>query len=196
MTLGKHGFTYKSQWLTHDSLRAILDMVKPSIQNWPIYQVRTLPTWTSKSGKFVLMGDAAHAMAFYLSMGVSMAVEDAAALTECLSLHTTPRDGCELPLPAAMSLFESVRKPRAEAVRDASLHAGNMLHAPPGEKRTARDEAVKVDGTIISERPESFWVELATYGIADRRIRDWCYAYDVVDDIIERWKGTKSSELS
>jgi salicylate hydroxylase len=34
----------------------------------------------------VLMGDAAHAMAFYLSMGVSMAVEDAEALAECLRM--------------------------------------------------------------------------------------------------------------
>jgi salicylate hydroxylase len=39
------------------ALTALLDMVSPNIQNWPVQQVKSLPTWKSKSGRFVLMGD-------------------------------------------------------------------------------------------------------------------------------------------
>jgi salicylate hydroxylase len=52
------------------SLVALIDMMKPNPANWPVFQVKPLPRLTSKSGKFLLMGDAAHAMAFYLSLGV------------------------------------------------------------------------------------------------------------------------------
>ncbi|KAF2628331.1 FAD/NAD(P)-binding domain-containing protein, partial [Macroventuria anomochaeta] len=103
------------------------------ITNWPVRQIAKLPTWMSGKGKFVLIGDAAHAMAFYLSMGVSLAIEDAAALATALDLHTSNPKG--LSLAKAMRLFEKVRKPRAERIRDASLHAGAMLHLPPGSER-------------------------------------------------------------
>jgi salicylate hydroxylase len=51
------------------SLVTLINMMKPNPANWPVFQVKPLPRLTSKSGKFLLMGDAAHAMAFYLSMG-------------------------------------------------------------------------------------------------------------------------------
>src|SRR4051794_11288733 len=51
------------------SLVALINMMKPNPANWPVFQVKPLPRLTSNSGKFLLMGDAAHAMAFYLSMG-------------------------------------------------------------------------------------------------------------------------------
>ncbi|PVH69267.1 FAD/NAD(P)-binding domain-containing protein [Cadophora sp. DSE1049] len=166
------------------SLQALLSVTNPEVQNWPIYQVKTLPKWTSESGKFVLMGDAAHAMAFYLSMGVSMAVEDAETLTECISLMQTRGGG----LSHAMSVFEKVRKKRAEAVRDASLHAGNMLQLSKGDKRDARDRALAVDGLIeeIGER-ENFYLDKVSYGIGDRNIRDWCYGYDIRKEIEAAW---------
>lgn len=164
----------------------LIELSKPPINNWPVYQVKTLPTWISKSGKFVLIGDAVHAMAFYLSMGVSLAVEDAAALSACLELHTNDK----MPLVEAMSLFEQVRKPRAEAVRDASLHAGAMLHLPPGKKRDQRDAAAKSDGATCKEADGggdfAFLVNRNSYGITDKSIRDWCYGYDVVQDIESR----------
>jgi salicylate hydroxylase len=39
------------------ALAALLDIASPNIQNWPVHQVNSLSKWTSKSGKFVLMGD-------------------------------------------------------------------------------------------------------------------------------------------
>ena len=175
------GNTFKS---VSPSLKALLSVTNPEVQNWPIYQIKTLPNWTSRSGKFILMGDAAHAMAFYLSMGVSMAVEDAETLTECISLMRTKGGG----LGHAMSVFEKVRRQRAEAVRDASLHAGNMLHLPEGNQSADRDRALAVDG-LTSDGRESkrFFLEKVSYGIGDRNIRDWCYGYDIHTEIEAAW---------
>ena len=167
------------------SVQHLLDLISGPITNWPVFQVRTLPTWVSKSGKFVLMGDAAHAMAFYLSMGVSLAVEDAAALTSCLERHTSHPD--KVSLASTIKAFEEIRKPRAKLVRDASLNAGNMLHVPPGNERDARDTAARRDGVLESGvdgiASSEFLVKSSRYGITDKNIRDWCYGYDVVEAV-------------
>jgi salicylate hydroxylase len=166
------------------SLTALLDMTRPGIQNWPIHQVKPLPKWTSATGKFVLMGDAAHAMAFYMSMGVSLAVEDAAALTECIYLQSQGNVG----LDRAMVVFETIRKTRCKDVQDASLHAGNVLHLPPGPAQVARDAAMQNDGLSAEvNKKERFYAEGTSYGIADRKIRDWGYAYDVIEAVREEW---------
>jgi salicylate hydroxylase len=160
---------------------ALLEHASTNIQNWPIEQVVALRRWTSDSGKFALAGDAAHAMAFYLSMGVSMAVEDAAAICECLSLHQNQG----IPLNKAFGMFEKVRKQRAEAMRDASLHAGNILQMPPGPARNARDRAFASDGRSAGDdqADQQFYTHRNSYGIADEGIRDWCYGYDVVETV-------------
>ena len=36
---------------------------------WPLFAVSPLPQWVSASGKFALLGDAAHAMVPYLALG-------------------------------------------------------------------------------------------------------------------------------
>ncbi|KAH8684494.1 putative monooxygenase [Tricladium varicosporioides] len=166
------------------SLQALLSITNPEVQNWPIYQVRSLPRWVAKSGKFVLMGDAAHAMAFYLSMGVSMAVEDAETLTGCISMMQK-RNGS---LGHAMGVFEKVRKRRVEAVRDASLHAGNVLQLKRGPEQEARDGALRSDGVEEgASQTDEFYVKKMSYGIADQEIRDWSYGYNVLKQVEAEW---------
>lgn len=127
-------------------------------------------------------------MAFYLSMGVSMAVEDAEALTECLALVERGSNT----LGQAMALFEAVRKPRAEAVKAASLHAGNILQLPPGRTRDFRDMALESDGaTIGNVEDEHFYETKPAFGISDKQIRDWCYSYDAVEAVKEEWQRTQ-----
>ncbi|KAH7347978.1 hypothetical protein BKA66DRAFT_477751 [Pyrenochaeta sp. MPI-SDFR-AT-0127] len=183
-------------------LKRLLDARDDRVQNWPIYQAKTLPRWTSERGRFVLIGDAAHAMSFYLSMGVSMAVEDAAGLVECLKLleqRGLPGDSAETNgetgLGFAMKLFEKVRKSRAQLVRDASLHAGNVLQMPPGREREQRDRNLRDGGESAAAESEAqgqkkLFTEGTAYGIADRRIRDWCYGYDVVEEVRREWVQT------
>ncbi|KAJ9659041.1 hypothetical protein H2198_003330 [Neophaeococcomyces mojaviensis] len=177
-----------------DLLNIAMNNPDCTITNWPVQQVATLPAWASDSGKLVLMGDAAHAMCFYLSMGVSMAAEDAAALTECLNLMQGSSG--KVTLADAMKLFECVRKPRAKMIRDASLNAGRVLHLPVGQERNIRDASLQNNGgqsTYTKDIAINEIVELAMssrYGIVDNTIRDWCYRYDVVDDIRKQWQRT------
>lgn len=156
----------------------LIDLSTGPVTNWPVHQVAKLPAWTSRSGRFVLIGDAAHAMAFYLSMGVSLAIEDGAALATALDLHTL--DPENVALAKAMELFERVRKPRAEKIRDASLHAGAMLHLPPGLERELRDESARNDGAVSGARTGDVLLDWVSYGITDSKIRKECYGYDVV----------------
>lgn len=161
-------------------LRLITLSTSP-ITNWPVHQVAKLPTWTSTSGKFVLLGDAAHAMAFYLSMGVSLAIEDAAALATALDTHV--QNPGSISLAQAMRLFETLRKPRAEKLRDASLHAGGMLHIPPGQGRRLRDESARNDCAVDGAREGDMLLDWVSYGITDAAIRMECYGYDVVAEM-------------
>lgn len=132
------------------------------------------------------MGDATHAMAFYLSMGVSLAVEDAASLAEALDLacpalkDTSDAQVDEVKLKRAIGAFETVRKARARVVQEASLHAGNMAHIEDPQKRSRLYELLRTDGAdeTIPFEPATI-TQREGYGLADRKVRDWCYNYDV-----------------
>lgn len=119
-----------------------------------------------------------------------MAVEDAEALTECLTLVQKG----DTTLEQAMAIFETVRKPRAEAVKAASLHAGNILQLPLGPSRDTRNLALASDGTSIGPtEDEHFYKNKPSYGIADKQIRDWCYSYDAVEAVKQEWQRRRSA---
>ena len=67
----------------------------------------TLDSWTR--GRVVLVGDAAHATSPNMAEGAAMALEDAIVLAECLRSVGT--------IPAALSAFETRRRPRTDWVR-------------------------------------------------------------------------------
>lgn len=162
-------------------VRRLIDLSIGPITNWPVHQVAKLPAWKSDSGKFVLIGDAAHAMAFYLSMGVSLAIEDATAL--CTALELCLDDGRGAPLDRVLDLFERVRKPRAEKIRDASLHAGTMLHLPPGSKRDIRDVSARNDGATTDAQDGDMLLSWISYGITDKMVRAECFGYNIVAEL-------------
>jgi salicylate hydroxylase len=118
-------------------------------------------------------------------LGISLAVEDAVALRECISLaqsQDAEQPNIAFDLRPALEVFESLRKPRAEAIQKASLHAGNVLQLPAGPERDARDAAMKAD------RPADKIQAQYAYGIADQAIRDWCYGYDAAEVVRKEWK--------
>jgi FAD-dependent urate hydroxylase len=65
-----------------------------------------LDTWTS--GRVVLIGDAAHATSPNMAQGAAMALEDALILADCMRRLET--------IPAALSAFETRRRPRTDWV--------------------------------------------------------------------------------
>ncbi|KAM0514739.1 hypothetical protein ACHAPE_006413 [Trichoderma viride] len=185
--------------------------------NYPVYSVPPLPSWAHESGRFVLMGDAAHAMAFYMSMGVSIAVEDAAALAAALDLARPPGSSFALSneadarrLKHALHVFETVRKPRAEAVQEASLHGGDSLHTSNEEERRVLYEALghshndeiwplendtSTRGNSV-RRCKSTGQRLGPGGITDKATRDWCYNYDAIGAIEDYYKSSSAETLA
>jgi len=172
-------------------VQRLIALASGPITNWPVHQVRPLPSWTSRAKNFVLIGDAAHAMTFYLSMGVSLAIEDASALAAALAHHVSDPD--TFSLASAVTLFENVRKPRAEKISAASQHAGEVLFLGPGPDREKRDRAARRDGAEGEEEtkgdPLTEWM---SYGITDKRIREWCYGYDVLQEVESKVKEMES----
>ncbi|KAL6908520.1 FAD/NAD(P)-binding domain-containing protein [Trichoderma evansii] len=197
-------------------VQRILDLSTPKIANYPVYAVPPLPSWTHESGRFVLMGDAAHAMAFYMSMGVSIAVEDAAALAAALDLACPPGSNFSLSneadgrrLKHALHTFETVRKPRAEAVQEASLHGGDSLHTSNEEERRVlyealghshKDEVWPLDNDSSRDdfvrKCKSTGQRLGPGGITDKGTRDWCYNYDAIGAIEEYYKSSVAETLA
>ena len=109
-----------------------------SCAKWTIAEIRPLKTWSSHSGRTVLLGDAAHAMSPHAAQGSAMAIEDAAVLGECLSRFTTPED-----LPAAAKAYQAIRRPRVERVQDMAKGNGAMWILPDGPEQEARDKRSK-----------------------------------------------------
>lgn len=145
---------------------------------WPLVSGSPrIPRWVSKSGKLLMLGDAAHAMVPYMSQGAAMAVEDGAALAAAIS-HAT--DISELS--RALKVFERVRMKRTSQMQEASLVNGMLWHFEDGLKQQARDEAMRpeIEGKHFIESPNQ-WSDPVT--------QMWAYGYDAVAEIHKAWEA-------
>ncbi|KAJ6134520.1 hypothetical protein N7523_000842 [Penicillium sp. IBT 18751x] len=180
-----------------EPVQKLLNLSLPKIVNYPVYAVPPLPHWTHPSGRFTLLGDAAHAMAFYMSMGVSLAVEDAVSLATVLNLACPdPRTVPETyRLKDALTVFEVVRKRRAVNVQRASLRAGDSLHVPDGKEREAmyglmrhtNEDFCLPKEHLDSTSDERDEIDRAIGGFGNKQTRDWCYGYDAVRDVTDAY---------
>jgi salicylate hydroxylase len=135
---------------------------------WKLEDLPPLPRWVSESGRVVLIGDAAHAMLPYLAQGAAMAIEDGAALGECLDRARSARD-----LRRVMHAFEAIRKPRCERIQASARGLGYLWHLPDGAQQEERDKAMKavaVEGDSHDLNPNKF---------ADEEFQAWMFGYDV-----------------
>jgi salicylate hydroxylase len=174
------------------SLTKLLDMVITT-QKWPIQSVHIPDTWASKSGRLVLLGDAAHAMLPNMALGLiynpflwhptkikrlgaAVAVEDAATLAECLK--RLPRKEM---LRYAIDVYEGVRIPRARRAQEASIRHGYTLHFPDGPLQQARDAAMRpeVDGRHFIASPNQW---------SDPTTQIWAYSYDPILEVQKKWR--------
>jgi 2-polyprenyl-6-methoxyphenol hydroxylase-like FAD-dependent oxidoreductase len=83
---------------------AILAATPRVDRNYPIYDMPELPHWSS--GRVLLMGDAAHAVAPHSGQGASLAIEDGVVLAACLA--AAPDHA------AAFDRFEALRRQRVQ----------------------------------------------------------------------------------
>ncbi|MFF0010970.1 FAD-dependent oxidoreductase [Streptomyces sp. NPDC005374] len=107
-----------------------------------------IPTGTPwRSGRTLLIGDAAHAASPATGQGASMALEDAVALAK--SLRDAPDTD------AALVLYETLRRPRVEHNITVSGNISRGTHTPSAASRASAEDIVRLldwDADLWAER--------------------------------------------
>ena len=147
--------------------KAILSQAR-DCKSWALAEVPRLPRWRSKSGKVVLIGDAAHGMLQFLAQGAAMATEDAGALAECVNGLGPDGD-----IPGAMYYYERSRKWRGERVQSQARRNGEFIHMPDGEEQEHRDR--KLAGNPL---PTDQDVDCGP--LLDPKFTSWLYGHDTI----------------
>jgi 2-polyprenyl-6-methoxyphenol hydroxylase-like FAD-dependent oxidoreductase len=94
-----------SSW--HDPIAAVAGATgEADILRHDIYYLRPLERWSR--GRVTLLGDAAHATTPGIGQGAAQAIEDAVVLADSLGRHKQ--------LAAALTDYESIRRPRTETI--------------------------------------------------------------------------------
>ena len=100
----------------HDPIPALIAATPPDqVLHHDVFELAQPPP-SYVSGRVVLLGDAAHAMTSDLGQGACQALEDAAVL--CMAL------AAQAHVPDALARYDEQRRPRAQAVAEASRRMG------------------------------------------------------------------------
>ena len=171
---------------------------------WPIQDIEVADRWASGNKNLVLLGDAAHAMIPFMSIGkmlwlhhvdqghaahapcntgAAMAVEDASALAESLRMVSTKGE-----LEEAVRIYEEVRQTRTRLVHESSYRHAYTVHLPDGPEQMARDAAMadEVAGVHFIQSPNQW---------SDPTTQRWAYGYDAAEAIQEAWDESRSPRL-
>ncbi len=118
----------------HPQVRSILGAAE-EIFLWGLFEHTPMRRWSI--GRVTLLGDACHAMLPFLAQGAAQAIEDGAALAECLT-NAGRRDvsGC-------LRAYEALRLPRTSRVQAASRDNMSRFHLPEGPMQRERDVQIR-----------------------------------------------------
>ncbi|KAI0021829.1 FAD/NAD(P)-binding domain-containing protein [Xylariomycetidae sp. FL0641] len=116
------------------ALQHLLHVKFLECSQWTLFQTNDLETWSHKDGRFLLIGDAAHAMLPFMAQGAAQAFEDAAMLGTILGNITKKEQ-----IPAAISVCEELRKPRATRIKQAAKAQKAVYALPDGPVQEERD---------------------------------------------------------
>lgn len=145
-----------------DRLREVVEKTT-TIKFYPIYKMPTAGIWSTK--RCLLLGDAAHAMQPHLGQGTSQALEDVFLLSRLLGDQ-------KITLAEVFGKFEAIRRPRVEAIAQASADNGEV-------RRDMSPMALRMKEAALGV---GFWVYktigLQTWGIGMHQ-KD--FAYNIMD---------------
>jgi salicylate hydroxylase len=131
--------------LARGTLRELIQ----AIAHWRLWPLTDREPMTSAAqhakGRIALLGDAAHPMRPYLAQGAGMAIEDAAALADCL--HDLPGD-----VPQALQRYANLRWQRNARVQARAIRNGQIYHLK-GIQQVGRDIALKLLGARLMDVP-------------------------------------------
>ncbi|KAF6814664.1 FAD binding domain-containing protein [Colletotrichum sojae] len=153
-------------------LRRFLDCVD-GVEKWKLMHREELPSWVNDKSNFVFVGDACHPMLPYLAQGANSAVEDGAVLGLLLGHVASKSD-----LPAALRLYERLRKARGEAIVRETFKQRDAFHMPDGPEQEARDELFLSQlGKELKGPFPSRWT--------CPEVQPWLYGYDAYKEVEE-----------
>jgi 2-polyprenyl-6-methoxyphenol hydroxylase-like FAD-dependent oxidoreductase len=164
-------FAHKREQWESQTARAIIDSVcqhQETLYMWPFTKMGKLKTWSSaKTGRVVIVGDAAHALPPSSGQGVNQALEDIYALTRLLVLT---QEKPHIELKSALAFWQSLRQARVDAVFDWASNKTNVQRMPQEE----RDRLVREGKVLDASNDENFedmrWLYRPD---ADKLIDDW-----------------------
>lgn len=161
------------------AITTLVDLADGCVK-WTSTATAVLDQWSHPAGRFLLLGDAAHAMTPYLAQGASSALEDAVALGTLLSRVSGPSQ-----VPEAIGLFHDLREPRCRQLKEVSLGMRDVYCMDDGPDQASRDHdllhAVPTKGFVIP------WLDPA--------FQAWMYGYDAAKEASQVW-ARKNSGIS
>jgi 2-polyprenyl-6-methoxyphenol hydroxylase-like FAD-dependent oxidoreductase len=118
---------------------------KGSVIHWPLTWRNLRRNWTSKGGRVVQLGDAAHATVPSSASGATLALEDAITLVSCLQLSSSAAGGAGAPLGAR--IFNLLQYQRASCIQKMSFVNAQLMNS-----KTANWDAIKADSKKVRIR--------------------------------------------
>ena len=152
------------------AVRAILAEAS-SCWKWRLAESAALPSWTSESGRVVLLGDSCHAMVPFAGQGAAQCIEDAAVLSELLSQTSSTKD-----IPGLARKYEELRRPRAERVREYARKNGKNYTLSDGAEQKRRDEILQTSARKVVEKG-------GNVPFGDAAFAKWLDNYDAIKDV-------------
>ncbi len=122
-------------------VRDWLDRVD-TVHLWGLFRHPVAPVW--HDDKRAILGDAAHPTLPFLAQGANMALEDAWVLADCLAAH---------PIPDALALYQTRRKPRVTRVIDAATANARNYHLRNPVIRSVAHTALRLGGALLPDAP-------------------------------------------
>ncbi|KAJ5197552.1 hypothetical protein N7449_008031 [Penicillium cf. viridicatum] len=153
-------------WPAYSRVAAVLRHTpSENLADYKIISRDPLPTWSSRGGRIMVIGDAAHAMSPIAGQGGGQSVEDAATLAICLELAGKSQ------VRLALQVVEKIRYQRTRIIQD----SGNAIYS---QMRDPDWEAIEKNPSIMKfPRPE------------------WIFGYDVKRDVYEQFPAAMSAVL-
>ncbi|TVY83572.1 FAD-dependent monooxygenase OpS4 [Lachnellula suecica] len=156
--------------------KAMTRVIPDSLLVWKLVQLPELESWSWQSGKVVLTADAAHAVTPFAAQGHAMAIEDGAALAECLARAKSTSE-----IPQVLKAFETIRKPRVHHIGALSQRNEHLWQLPDGEEQRKRDEGMRNIPMGAAPAWDRKHVDETPGFPPDPRFWPWLYGHDVID---------------
>lgn len=112
---------------------------------WALLDRAPLDQWSR--GRVTLLGDAAHPMFPFFAQGAVQAVEDGAALAQCLAADLGDPQ-------RALRTYEQVRLPRTAKLQELSHSRKEINHLPDGADQITRDAELAQSNPLV----QSGWI--------------------------------------